>query len=674
MKFLFSALFAFILATSVYSQNNHTELYKNLIDTTENDSIKLQYLDSLFFATNPEENVFNEYRNNYISLSKKTGKLNNAANRVITLSETLIKTGQFKPAENSITYLLKDSLYLHDTIQAKLYRSIGEINFTKANYLKALLNYRRSAKIYQHLDDSLQLGKIKLRIGQTYSITEDFPTAITTLREAVNLFDKNRHQEYITMTRFEMIILYAMNAFYDKSKNERDKLLPVLLKNENYITAAGLMLNASNEYNRQKKYTEQKQSLDDALVYLDKNTDETPPSISQRNHLLLLIYNAYALYYLNNNNIARGKEFIDKAQSFNNDSFFSIYKGTLKYTQARYNEESGNIDSAIKDGEIFLKNALHMNNQDGIIEGELLLKRLFLKKKNYKEAHKHLANATNLKDSVNNIVKTNTYLYYQKLFEIEESEKKVIQQKADIELLEKDNESKKKLLMFSIGGLALLFSSIFLYRNRQHLKKEKNLQEEFSQQLLISQEEERKRISKDLHDGLGQSLLLIKNKIALNDENTKSMFNNALEEVRSISRALHPFQLEKFGITKAIENVIDDFDENSEIFISSNIDDISNILSPEQEVNLYRIVQESISNIIKHSQAQAARVEIEKRPKYIHLKIKDNGKGFDFSEKNNDFNSLGLKTLKERTRFLKGTMKVESEKNKGTSLEFIIPV
>lgn len=151
------------------------------------------------------------------------------------------------------------------------------------------------------------------------------------------------------------------------------------------------------------------------------------------------------------------------------------------------------------------------------------------------------------------------------------------------------------------------------------------------------------------------------------------MVEHAIEDVRSISRNLHPFQLQELGITKAIEMTINQIDENTTLFISSEIDNIDHIFDKKQEVNLYRIVQESLTNIVKHAQAEAGKVTLKRSLQGISLVIRDNGIGFDFTEKYQNLRSLGLKTLLERTKFLKGQMKVTSKKNKGTILEFFFP-
>ena len=202
------------------------------------------------------------------------------------------------------------------------------------------------------------------------------------------------------------------------------------------------------------------------------------------------------------------------------------------------------------------------------------------------------------------------------------------------------------------------------------------MKEEYSHNLLLSQEEERKRISKDLHDSLGQSLLLIKNKVSLkSDDKTKELVNNAIEEMRTISRVLHPFQLEDIGISKALDNLINQLDESYEkTYIFGNIDDIANKLNQDQEVNIFRIIQECLSNVIKHAKADSAKVTLINNNTEILISIKDNGLGFDFSERYNDFKSLGLKTIKERVRFLKGTLKIDSIKGKGTTFNIQFPI
>src|SRR5690606_28667200 len=118
-------------------------------------------------------------------------------------------------------------------------------------------------------------------------------------------------------------------------------------------------------------------------------------------------------------------------------------------------------------------------------------------------------------------------------------------------------------------------------------------QEKYTQDLLEGQEEERKRMSKDLHDGLGESLLLIKNKVVLNrDESTKNLMENAIEEVRAMSRALHPYHLPEFGITHAIANTLPPVTATSASFDSCAIETIDGVFSPDGEIPLFTMLHE----------------------------------------------------------------------------------
>ena len=152
------------------------------------------------------------------------------------------------------------------------------------------------------------------------------------------------------------------------------------------------------------------------------------------------------------------------------------------------------------------------------------------------------------------------------------------------------------------------------------------------------------------------------------------MVDITIVEGRNISRDLHPFALQELGITRAIEYTLQRIDENTTLFISSEVDNIDDQFSPEEEVNIYRIVQESLNNIIKHANAEASKVLVKRYTENITIFIKDNGIGFDFPEKYQEKKSLGLKTLLERTKFLNGQMKVISKKENGTLIEFKFPI
>lgn len=205
-------------------------------------------------------------------------------------------------------------------------------------------------------------------------------------------------------------------------------------------------------------------------------------------------------------------------------------------------------------------------------------------------------------------------------------------------------------------------------------KQRKQLQQKFSQGLIQSQEDERKRIARELHDSISQQLTLIKKKAQnTNQEEITSLTHNTLEEVRAISRGLYPPLLKQLGLTESIEQLILEVDEQTNLFVSGDIDEIDGFFNEEQTLNCYRFIQECINNCLKHAHAKALSISALKVHETIEINIKDNGKGFDAINAQKQ-NSLGLKTIYERIRILKGELNIDSKPNKGTTITAKIPI
>lgn len=243
------------------------------------------------------------------------------------------------------------------------------------------------------------------------------------------------------------------------------------------------------------------------------------------------------------------------------------------------------------------------------------------------------------------------------------------------------------LLCILVAGL--LIRAIYLYRIAQLRKihqaheafsqKLIESQEKFSRQLIESQEQERRRIAVELHDAIGQSLIVIRNRalMALNAPEKREKLISQMEEisesaaetiaeVRRISLNLHPYQIEHLGLTTAIETMIENADESSSIEFEKEIDDIEEILSKETEISLYRIVQESINNILKHSQANKAKIKINKSNGFLNILIEDDGKGFNAENLILREGGLGLTGIRERAKMLNARHEVLSAPGKGT--------
>jgi len=210
--------------------------------------------------------------------------------------------------------------------------------------------------------------------------------------------------------------------------------------------------------------------------------------------------------------------------------------------------------------------------------------------------------------------------------------------------------------------------------------------------LLTVQENERRRISVELHDELGQSLAALKLQVGslekqlgydmpytLQEEcdELRQSINLIIENVRRLSRDLSPVALDDLGIDAALEYLITNFAKLHEIEVSLDLIEINHLFSQAAQRLVYRIVQESLNNIGKHAHATHVGIKIEKVKNRIFLIVKDNGTGFNTREIQNRKKSesgMGLAAMAERVRILEGVMDIHSEKGEGTTITVSLPV
>ena len=208
-------------------------------------------------------------------------------------------------------------------------------------------------------------------------------------------------------------------------------------------------------------------------------------------------------------------------------------------------------------------------------------------------------------------------------------------------------------------------------------------QQAFSRQLIQSQERERQRIAAELHDSLGQNLLVVQNRALLGalshqDGEARKQFNEigaavaqTLEEVRTISYNLRPHHLDQLGLTTAIRAMIEKTAESSGISVKTELDDLDGVFPPADEITIYRIIQESLNNVVKHSRAGEAHIAVHCREHHVEITIRDNGQGFASSASNvaaAHRGGFGLKGLAERVHMLGGTYTIESGPGRGTTV------
>jgi signal transduction histidine kinase/ligand-binding sensor domain-containing protein len=232
--------------------------------------------------------------------------------------------------------------------------------------------------------------------------------------------------------------------------------------------------------------------------------------------------------------------------------------------------------------------------------------------------------------------------------------------------------------------VAAIGIAVFISRNHINRLQRKHAEREaFARQLIESQEHERKRLAGELHDSLSQNLLIAKNwaLIGLNTvdganparehlNEISETVSLAIDEVREIAHNLRPYQLERLGLTKTIEQMIAHLRNSADVEFIAELDNIDDLLSPDSAINLYRTVQECVNNVIKHSNAAKAWVFVKRTENSAEITCRDNGRGFDPAASSSR-NGLGLTGMAERVRMIGGRYTLESGLGKGTTIRVV---
>ncbi len=217
-------------------------------------------------------------------------------------------------------------------------------------------------------------------------------------------------------------------------------------------------------------------------------------------------------------------------------------------------------------------------------------------------------------------------------------------------------------------------------------RREKETQQLFSRQLLNAQEEERKRIAGELHDSLSQDLIVVKNRLLLLRETTglNGDLNDAIEgvgetldDVRRLSRDLRPSQLDRYGIRKALRSLVRRVNDSTSVNVTFEIGDVDGLWNKDAEASIYRIVQEGINNILRHAEAENARISLMPDTDTAVLSIEDDGKGLPVLQgtpEQSTNEGFGHRNMKERASIMGGTMNLSSQPDQGTRIEIVLPL
>jgi signal transduction histidine kinase/ligand-binding sensor domain-containing protein len=241
------------------------------------------------------------------------------------------------------------------------------------------------------------------------------------------------------------------------------------------------------------------------------------------------------------------------------------------------------------------------------------------------------------------------------------------------------------------GGFMAAFL-IFHRRKISRLQAEKILREQFTRQQIESQETDRKHLAAELHDGLGQNLLIASNELQQflqNDGGSReyvdraaALLRESIQSVREIASGLHPHHLDRLGFCAAVGAMTETVAHASGLTIHFDCERLDGLLPKETEIHVYRIIQEALSNAVRHASATEIMLQVKKDSGQVEIAITDNGRGFNipagqrhppFTSQKKSTNGFGLSSMNERARIIGGSLRITSSQGSGTTVRLTVP-
>lgn len=575
----------------------------------------------------------------------------------------------------------------------KLNYTAGKLKYNKRMmYLFATLTQHDSAiwygkqilKIATETKDTLNMGIAYITLGERYNFKSDYETGIAYSLKGLRIIERLDTSSRTKATLYaSMAANYLMIKDYKKSIEFGKKAEVLDRKNKNYKSLTCTLLNLGNAYDGLgqdakaidaykeslslcDKYNfpsfvamncegmveimDRQNKLDQVKYYAEKGLATATKIVDNFN--IMSCYQNLSVYYLKTNQHAKAKEFLFKA---------------LEISKANdYKEAGGTILQS-------LSNVLYAAHD-------------------YALASQYQREATKIREDIFTESMAQKHANEEVKFETEKKESQIKLQTAEI-------RQKNILNYFLIAGtLAFLAISILSYRNYKHRQKlqqakidelETEKQLTATEAVLKGEEQERTRLAKDLHDGLGGMLSGIKfslnnmkeNLIMTSDnvhafERSIDMLDSSIKEMRRVAHNMMPEILVKYGLDTALKEYCEEMDRNGVLHVNyqsvgMHQADIQQTVS----ITIYRIVQELLNNAIKHANAKNVLVQLHQsvQENLLAVTVEDDGNGFD-AELLQQSAGMGWLNIRNRVEFLKGRIDLQSAPGKGTSVMIEITI
>ena len=577
---------------------------------------------------------------------------------------------------------------------AKSLQVLGSIKMIEGDYAKAIDNFNQSVQVARSGAkewSDFQIASVNGDQGTIAFLNNDYTEAISKYLSGLNYFEKQSGQN----------IQYSKHGYY-KQLHELYDQLDDSVNAENYLNKAFQVAGQLTD-----TVLLIWDGFDRISMFIDrKNCDEATRQLSalkrliseQGEDFMMARYYYYqAVCYGENKRYDSAIAVMRKSLEMYREYHDMIGEYSSRDHLARLYIVTGRYKEA--DSMIAVNFTISKSNRDwkNLSESYHLQAELAIAKREFEKALKLNELAAEMEDSMRLNEHKQQVVYAGAKFQ-------VVRQQDEIVFLQSENHKNEIILirrqwwlmiLVSLLGVAAIISVLLFrnYRQKQKLHQQRIAELETEKKLMATEavlkgeEQERTRLAKDLHDGLGGMLSGIKyvfqnmkGNLIMTPENHQSfergmdMLDTSIKEMRRVAHNMMPETLVKFGLDTALKDFCNDINQSGVLKLTYQSIGMEKVtLEHTVAITIYRIVQELINNTIKHSAAKTAIVQLTNNEGHFLVTVEDDGKGFDISILKGS-KGMGWSNIESRVGFLKGTIDLQSSPDKGTSVHLEIPV
>jgi signal transduction histidine kinase len=546
----------------------------------------------------------------------------------------------------------------NDSITAIIYKQISYAAFRQNNAVVCMTYLVKFKKIARALKINTLIATTYALTGTIYYINKNYLTAIENVKEALKYCNGNDKES----VSFKSINLSSLAYLYYTQSQTIDK------------TQVGQLSIYKSQLLKAIDYA--KQSFE-----IISNSDDSAMKLSILNNL--------CLSYIEYGSLDSAAHYLKMSATLVATDNGVDIKSEYFFNQGRYLQLQKKYTEALKMFYESLALAQKMGYYEFVYKNYFAISNLYNEMGNYKQALQYNNKYIELHEKILNEENFSNALAIESNYKNEGKEIEFVKTKA---------ESKQKSVFNKIllGSAAVIILFSFLgyrnFRSHQKLQQNKITELEKDKQLLAidamlqGQEEERSRIAKDLHDGLGGmlsgtklSFINMKENLVLTPENATqfdkslSMLDNTIADLRKVAHNLMPEALVKFGLQEAVRDFCNSIQSSTNLKVVYQPLGVQNKLSNTAEVFIYRIIQELVNNAVKHANATQIIVQLTTNNNKVGIAVEDDGKGFDVNALANS-KGAGMDNIKYRVQYFNGTIDTVTSAGNGTSVNIELVV